>query len=133
MVKYNVGVEVQLGKYSFLTYDIIAKMVIFKNLGVIDCGIEICPMQSMLPHMSTGIGAFEQVRWDLEHRGIADIDIPVVVLGIEPGSFPKTPDVRQLTLMDAPSRYEVVVRRSEEKGYPPSGLLKKLRDTGLDV
>jgi hypothetical protein len=41
-LKEKVGVEVQIGKYSFLTYDIVAKMVIFRNLEVIECGIEIC-------------------------------------------------------------------------------------------
>ena len=84
-LKDKVGVEVQMGKYSFLTYDIVAKMVIFRNLGVSECGVEICPMASMLPQMSTGIGAFEQVAWDLKARGVADIDLPVLVLGIEPG------------------------------------------------
>ena len=56
-LKEKLGIEVQIGKYAFLTYDIVAKMVIFRNLGVIDCGIEICPMNSMLSHLSTGIGA----------------------------------------------------------------------------
>jgi hypothetical protein len=68
-LKEKLGLEVQIGKYAFLTYDIVAKMVIFRNLGVIDCGIELCPMTSMLPHLSSGIGSFEQVVWDLKYRG----------------------------------------------------------------
>ncbi len=34
--------------------------------------------------MSTGVSYFEQIVWDLEHRGVADIDIPVLILGIAP-------------------------------------------------
>lgn len=83
-LKNKLGVEVQIGKYAFLTYDIVAKMPIFRNLGIIDAGIEICPMASMLPHMSSGIGALEQVRWDLIQRGeVKEIDVPVLILGFE--------------------------------------------------
>jgi len=32
--------------------------------------------------MSTGVSYFEQFVWDLEQRGVSDIDIPVLVLGI---------------------------------------------------
>ena len=33
--------------------------------------------------MSTGVSYFEQIVWDLEHRGISDIDIPVLIIGID--------------------------------------------------
>lgn len=32
--------------------------------------------------MSTGVSYFEQFVWDLEHRGVSDIDIPVLIYGI---------------------------------------------------
>jgi len=32
--------------------------------------------------MSTGVSYFEQLAWDLDQRGVSDIDIPVLVLGI---------------------------------------------------
>jgi len=32
--------------------------------------------------VSTGVSYFEQIVWDLEYRGVADIDIPVIILGI---------------------------------------------------
>jgi hypothetical protein len=32
--------------------------------------------------MSTGVSYFEQFVWDLEARGVADIDIPVMIIGI---------------------------------------------------
>ncbi len=31
---------------------------------------------------STGVSYFEQFVWDLETRGVSNIDIPVLVLGI---------------------------------------------------
>jgi hypothetical protein len=83
-VKGGLGVEIQFGKYAFLTYDIIAKMVIFARRGYISAGIEVCPMKTMTDQMSTGIGNFHQLVWDLQARGVGDIDIPVLVLGIEP-------------------------------------------------
>jgi hypothetical protein len=57
-------------------------MTIFRNLGVIDVGIEIVPIKLLAEEMSTGVSYFEQFVWDLEHRGVADIDIPVLVVGV---------------------------------------------------
>ncbi len=81
-VKNRVGVEVQFGKYAFMVYNVCAKMTIFHNLGVIDVGIEIVPVKLFVSEMSTGVSYFEQFVWDLEHRGVADIDIPVLILGV---------------------------------------------------
>jgi hypothetical protein len=33
--------------------------------------------------MSTGVSYFEQFIWDLQKRGVSDIDIPVLILGID--------------------------------------------------
>jgi hypothetical protein len=90
-LKDQVGVEVQIGKYAFLTYDIIAKMPIFKKYGLMEFGIEICPMASMLPHLSSGIGAFEQVRWDLERQTITEAGVPVWVIGFESDFVDRNP------------------------------------------
>ena len=81
-VKNQVGVEVQFGKYAFMVYNVCAKMTIFHNHGVIDVGVEIVPLKEFANEMSTGVSYFEQFVWDLERRGIADIDIPVLILGI---------------------------------------------------
>lgn len=81
-VKNRVGVEVQFGKYAFMVYNVCAKMTIFHKMGVIDVGIEIVPIKLFAEEMSTGVSYFEQFVWDLEHRGVADIDIPVLVLGV---------------------------------------------------
>lgn len=44
--------------------------------------MEIVPIKEFADMMSTGVSYFEQFVWDLEHRGVADIDIPVLVLGV---------------------------------------------------
>lgn len=82
-IKERVGVEVQFGKYAFMVYNVCAKMTIFNKLGHIDCGIEIVPVKAFADKMSTGVSYFEQIVWDLEHRGCADIDIPVLIIGID--------------------------------------------------
>ena len=82
-LKERIGVEVQFGKYAFMVYNVCAKMTIFRNLGYIDAGIEIVPVKSFADDMSTGVSYFEQFVWDLEKRGVADIDIPVLILGID--------------------------------------------------
>ena len=81
-VKNRVGVEVQFGKYAFMVYNICAKMTIFHNLNIIDVGIEIVPIKEMADEMSTGVSFFEQIVWDLEQRGVANIDIPVLIFGV---------------------------------------------------
>ena len=83
LVRSHTGVEVQFGKYAFMAYSVSAKMTIFHNQNIIDAGIEIVPMKSMADQMSSGVSYFEQIKWDLENRGVADIDIPVIVMGID--------------------------------------------------
>jgi hypothetical protein len=82
-VKDGLGVEVQFGKYSFMVYNVCAKMTIFHNLGLISCGIEVVPVEALALEMSSGVSYFEQFVWDLESRGVADIDIPVLIIGID--------------------------------------------------
>ncbi|MGH7812856.1 MAG: BglII/BstYI family type II restriction endonuclease [Candidatus Binataceae bacterium] len=81
-IKQKLGIEVQFGKYAFMVYNGCAKMTIFRNLGHIDTGIEIVPIKELAEEMSTGVSYFEQFVWDLDHRGVADIDIPVLILGV---------------------------------------------------
>lgn len=81
-VKNKLGVEVQFGKYAFMVYNVAAKMTIFNKQGIINGGLEIVPMKKMADRMSTGVSFFEQFKTDLEMRGVADIDIPVLILGI---------------------------------------------------
>jgi hypothetical protein len=82
-VKNKLGVEYQFGDYREMVYDVNAKMTIFAKMDVIDCGVEIVPVKCLADEMSTGVSFFEQFVWDLKHRGIADVDIPVLILGID--------------------------------------------------
>lgn len=84
-VKENskLGIEVQFGKYSFMVYNVCAKMTIFRNLGIIEAGIEIVPVKHLADEMSTGVSYFEQIAWDLTMRGVSNIDVPVLILGID--------------------------------------------------
>ncbi|MFA6376257.1 MAG: BglII/BstYI family type II restriction endonuclease [Candidatus Paceibacterota bacterium] len=81
-IKNKVGLEIQFGKYAFMGYDIFSKMVIFKNLGYIECGIEVVPAAELVKQMSTGVSSFDQLLVDFENRGESNIDIPVFVIGI---------------------------------------------------
>jgi hypothetical protein len=82
-IKERLGVEIQYGKYSFMVYNVCAKMTIFHNLGYIDTGVEIVPVKAFADSMSSGVSYFEQFAWDLQARGVSDIDIPVLILGID--------------------------------------------------
>lgn len=81
-IKERLGVELQFGKYAFMVYNVCAKMTIFSNLGFIDVGLEIVPIKEFANQMSTGVSYFEQFVWDLQKRGVSNIDIPVLILGI---------------------------------------------------
>jgi Restriction endonuclease BglII len=83
-VKNQLGIEVQFGKYSFMVYNVCAKMTIFKKMGHITAGVEVVPVKELAEQMSTGVSYFEQFVWDLEQRGVSDIDIPVMIVGIAP-------------------------------------------------
>lgn len=82
-VKGGLGVETQFEEAPFMVCSVCAKMTIFRNLGFIKCGIEIVPVKALALEMSSGVSYFEQFVWDLESRGVADIDIPVLILGID--------------------------------------------------
>ncbi|MER8280477.1 BglII/BstYI family type II restriction endonuclease [Acinetobacter baumannii] len=82
-VKNKLGVEVQFGKYSFMVYNVCAKMTIFRKLGIINAGIEIVPVKNLADNMSSGVSYFEQFAWDLSQRGVSNIDTPVLILGID--------------------------------------------------
>lgn len=50
-------------------------------IGVIDRGKEIEPVKAFAEEISTGVSYFEHFVWDLEHREVSDIDIPVLIPG----------------------------------------------------
>lgn len=81
-LKNKVGLEIQFGKYAFMGYDIFSKMIIFRNLKYIECGVEIVPSNELVKLMSTGVSSFEQLMVDFENRGESNIDVPVYVISI---------------------------------------------------
>lgn len=60
-----------------------AQMNIFCNLGHIDAGIEVVLVKGLAGEMSMGASYIEQCVWDLEQRGVANIDVPVLILGVD--------------------------------------------------
>lgn len=82
-VKDGLAVDVHLADPALPIYSGCAKMTIFHRLGFIDTGVEVVPIKNFADEMSTGVSYFEQFVWDLEKRGVSDIDIPVLILGID--------------------------------------------------
>lgn len=41
------------------------------------------PMYAFVDWMSSGVSFFEQFVWDLEQRGVSNIDLPVLILGVD--------------------------------------------------
>lgn len=83
-VKKRVAVEVQMGKYSFVAYDLFVKHLAFYVGNTIDVGIEILPMKAMQEKMSSGPGYYEGALYDMARQGRGVPAVPLVVVGIEP-------------------------------------------------
>jgi hypothetical protein len=81
-LKEKVGLEIQFGKYAFMGYDILGKFPIFASRGIIEVGIELVPMKELAMEMSSGVSHYEQITADLHARGVADLDVPTVILGL---------------------------------------------------
>jgi len=83
-VKDRVAVEVQLGKYSFIAYDLFVKHMAFYVGDRIDVGVEILPMKSMQEEMSSGPGYYEGALYDIARQGRGVPAVPLVLVGIVP-------------------------------------------------
>lgn len=83
-VKNKIAVEVQLGKYSFVAYDLFVKHMLFYSGGVINLGIEILPTKKMQLQMSSGPAYFEGEVYNVMRQGRNSPPVPLLVLGIEP-------------------------------------------------
>ena len=83
-VKDRVAVEVQLGKYSFIAYDLFVKHMAFYVGDKIDVGVEILPMKSMQEEMSSGPGYYEGALYDIARQGRGVPAVPLVLIGIMP-------------------------------------------------
>jgi len=78
--KDNVGIEVEFGDFPTTA---LAKFTIFKRKGLINAGIEILPIQALAQQFSRRVSYFEQFVWDLKIRGVSNIDIPVLIMGVD--------------------------------------------------
>jgi hypothetical protein len=83
-VKERVAIEVQLGKYPFIAYDLFVKHLAFYVGDHIDCGVEILPMKVMQAEMSSGPGYYEGALYDLVRQGRGVPAVPLVLIGISP-------------------------------------------------
>ena len=83
-VKDRVAVEVQLGKYSFVTYDLFVKHLAFYVGDRIDVGVEILPMKALQSQMSSGIAYYEGELYNVVRQGRGVPSVPLVILGIVP-------------------------------------------------
>lgn len=119
-IKNNVGLEIQFGKYAFMGYDIFGKMIIFKKLGYIECGIELVPSASLMKQMSTGVSSFEQLLIDFKYRGESDIDIPVYVLalGLTEKEREESDKLRKLFISDKEKAKKTIKLRTYNGSSP---------------
>ena len=83
-VKDQVAIEVQLGKYFAVTYDLFVKHLSFYNGGIINVGIEIVPSKSLQQKMSSGVPFFEKEVHNILRHGRTTPPVPIIILGIEP-------------------------------------------------
>lgn len=83
-VKDKIAVEVQMGKYFAVTYDLFVKHLSFYTGGIIDVGVEILPSRSMHEAMSSGPPFFEKEVHNVLRHGRTTPPVPLIILAIEP-------------------------------------------------
>lgn len=83
-IKDRVAIEVQFGKYSFVTYDLFVKHLAFYVGDHIDVGIEILPMKALQAQMSSGVPYYEGEFYNVIRQGRGVPAVPLVVVGIMP-------------------------------------------------
>jgi hypothetical protein len=82
-VKDKIAVEVQMGKYFAVTYDLFVKHLSFYTGGLIDVGVEILPSLSTHGKMSSGPPFFEKEVHDVLRHGRTTPAVPLIILAIE--------------------------------------------------
>jgi hypothetical protein len=83
-VKDKIAVEIQMGKYFAVTYDLFVKHLSFYTGGLIDVGVEILPSLSMHGLMSSGPPFFEKEVHNVLRHGRTTPPVPLIILAIEP-------------------------------------------------
>ena len=85
-VKNRIAVEVQLGKYAFVAYDLFVKHMAFYIGNKIDLGIEILPMKNLAAEMSSGVAYYEGEVYNVIRQGRNTPAVPLIIIGIAPSS-----------------------------------------------
>lgn len=89
-VKDRIAVEVQFGKYAFVAFDLFVKHLLFYSGGIINLGVEILPVKTMLTDpnggrlMSTGIAYYEGEVYNVLRHGRSSPPVPLLIIGIAP-------------------------------------------------
>lgn len=83
-VKDRIAIEVQLGKYAFVAFDLFVKHLAFYVGDQIDVGIEILPTKLLQSQMSSGVGYYEAELYNVVRQGRGVPAVPLVLVGIEP-------------------------------------------------
>ena len=83
-VKERIAIEVQFGKYSFVTYDLFVKHLAFYIGDQIDVGIEILPMKDLQIKMSSGVPYYEGEFYNVIRQGRGVPAVPLVILCVMP-------------------------------------------------
>ena len=83
-IKNKIAVEVQLGKYFAVTYDLFVKHLSFFMGAIINIGVEIVPTKKMQREMSSGPPWFEKEVHNVLRHGRTNPPVPLLILGIEP-------------------------------------------------
>ncbi|MCW5876251.1 MAG: hypothetical protein KIS85_05140 [Anaerolineales bacterium] len=81
-VKEQVLVEVQMGKYAFMFYDM-AKFQYFFNENLAEVGVEIVPAHALSRQMSSGVSYGEQLIYDIERLKRHFPAVPVTIFLVD--------------------------------------------------
>ena len=84
-VKDKIFIEVQMGKYAFMFYDV-AKFQYFFNDGKAKVGVEIVPAHSLQTEMSSGVSYGEALIYDIERLKRHFPSVPIKVMLIDDDS-----------------------------------------------
>lgn len=83
-IKDRTAIEVQFGKYPFVTYDLFVKHLAFYVSDQIDVGIEILATKSLQSQMSSGIAYYEGEFYNVVRQGRGVPAVPLILIGVEP-------------------------------------------------
>lgn len=84
VVKNEIAVEIQFGKYFAVTYDLFVKHLAFYSARYINIGVEIVPTKAMTREMSTGVPWFEKEIHNVLRHGRTNPPVPLLIIGVEP-------------------------------------------------